>query len=798
MIDNVYNSFLHGTHDLGAEALHMGKPGWIVPTEEVGLSLNVKGRDYGNYAEQGYNVATRLNAGYGNEHGTIPHPHEYNQFAQVVAAFVARSRGCRIWIIGNEPNHENERKGGAIITPENYAECYALCREAIKRVDPGMMVLPAAVAPYHASPDPWDEYLVAMLEWIADRGGMDGFTIHAYTRTANPADVASAELMRDYPLDQTYAGFLTYRNALACLKPGMNVPLTLITEYDLMDGWPGHNAGIYSAACAEIDHWNQDPVNPAVHGVVAYRWKYDKWAFEHNPGAQDDIRQAASRGYRTPARPTQYAHAPGKVDPPHTIHLPSIGGGIKPPPPPTSPIDKYPVAWEPVLEDRGVKIVKAQPTAPDEQIFRVKAGEHWDEREAGGRHHIFLEVTTAEGNRMVDIPFKVSWPGESTVIHSRANPGERYAADFPMSKSLNEFSVEPTNGWVGDKVTGIGMGADGNSGIHTSTWLHFEYGALPIQIQNPTPPPEAQPTPVPPLVHPVKNSVWRIITQLYGRGVNVERYRRFRVDGVPLEGHNGVDFGTPDGAEIVAVDVGRVVESAFDAGGFGEYIKLDHAWGQSLYAHLLDRSVVAGGIAQRGQVIGRSNNSGNSTGSHLHFGIRVHPFNRQDGMGGYTDPLPYLEERAESAPDFVAWYSLSVTACKRAAMRYGMPWQLLAAQAWRESSFRPTIKHPTTGAMGLFQIMPPTWKEWAATLGVNDPYNPFHSAEVGAAYLDWCRDQTGSMREGLIAYGWGIGNWLDAKKKGIEPPAIWREYADTILYGADLVASVLAGLGVKP
>jgi murein DD-endopeptidase MepM/ murein hydrolase activator NlpD len=68
----------------------------------------------------------------------------------------------------------------------------------------------------------------------------------------------------------------------------------------------------------------------------------------------------------------------------------------------------------------------------------------------------------------------------------------------------------------------------------------------------------------------------------------------------------------------------------------------------------LNSVAVAGGQSVgRGQRIGVSGNSGNSTGPHLHFAIRIHPYARTDGWGGYSDPLPYMAPGDVILPGYV-------------------------------------------------------------------------------------------------------------------------------------------------
>ena len=70
------------------------------------------------------------------------------------------------------------------------------------------------------------------------------------------------------------------------------------------------------------------------------------------------------------------------------------------------------------------------------------------------------------------------------------------------------------------------------------------------------------------------------LTQGFGERPEVYRAR------FGLPGHNGIGWGMPIGTPIVAVDDGKVIVRITSATGFGRYIKLQHNWGQSLYAHL--------------------------------------------------------------------------------------------------------------------------------------------------------------------------------------------------------------------
>lgn len=135
-----------------------------------------------------------------------------------------------------------------------------------------------------------------------------------------------------------------------------------------------------------------------------------------------------------------------------------------------------------------------------------------------------------------------------------------------------------------------------------------------------------------------------------GWGAWPELYRQITYDGVPLKGHNGLDFAAPVGTPIVATDAGVVKRVDFEAGGFGNFVLLEHTWGESLYAHLAEVQVRPQIHVTAGQTLALSGKTGRCYGAHLHFGIRLFPYRRTDGWGGFCDPTPFLEPATAGAP----------------------------------------------------------------------------------------------------------------------------------------------------
>ena len=98
-----------------------------------------------------------------------------------------------------------------------------------------------------------------------------------------------------------------------------------------------------------------------------------------------------------------------------------------------------------------------------------------------------------------------------------------------------------------------------------------------------------------------------------------------------------MDFPVPTGTTIKSVAAGTVVSAGWE-GSYGYQVVVRHQDGRhSQYAHLSAISVRNGQKVNSGQRLGRSGNTGNSTGPHLHFEIRS-----SSAYGSDIDPLAYL------------------------------------------------------------------------------------------------------------------------------------------------------------
>jgi murein DD-endopeptidase MepM/ murein hydrolase activator NlpD len=98
--------------------------------------------------------------------------------------------------------------------------------------------------------------------------------------------------------------------------------------------------------------------------------------------------------------------------------------------------------------------------------------------------------------------------------------------------------------------------------------------------------------------------------------------------------HPGIDIAVPTGTPIHAAAAGRVAIAGW-VGGYGNYTCIQHSASlSSCYGHQSSIQVSVGQQVSQGQVIGLSGSTGNSTGPHVHFEVRIN--------GSVVNPMNYL------------------------------------------------------------------------------------------------------------------------------------------------------------
>lgn len=277
-------------------------------------------------------------------------------------------------------------------------------------------------------------------------------------------------------------------------------------------------------------------------------------------------------------------------------------------------------------------------------------------------------------------------------------------------------------------------------------------------------------------------------TVTQGFGANKAIYSRWNGD----LGHEGIDYGVPTGTPVYSSISGTVefAGSGNGYGNYGNYVIVQNGGVETFYAHLSSLGVKTGQNITEGMQLGLSGSTGNSTGPHLHFGVKedgqwVNPA----GMFGSPVGAPAQGEKAAPSSASVAMAAASgnnpyAAEMAAAGAKYGLPAGLVESVAAHETS---DFLHPKTspaGAVGLMQVMPSTWAQYAPGLGLTDPNDPYQSIEFGAFYLDLIRDGMVKGRQDSISWiatAYNAGPGAAAGMKTLkDAPAETQAYAKAI------------------
>lgn len=212
------------------------------------------------------------------------------------------------------------------------------------------------------------------------------------------------------------------------------------------------------------------------------------------------------------------------------------------------------------------------------------------------------------------------------------------------------------------------------------------------------------------MIWPVKKVY---ITQKWG--VNKDRYKRFN-----FLGHNGIDlrlFNTHGNkastALVFAPHDGIIRERRFDADGYGNYLKIESNEHGSILGHLKEFKVNVNKNVKEGDLVAIADNTGWSTGSHLHWGYYKQPRDRQNGYGGTINPIPHI--KPNGIIDKPSTGEADMT--DKPKIDLGSPWGELEIQAIKsklddglrdftnlEKKYKDLLENPPSGGISTEQI----------------------------------------------------------------------------------------------
>ncbi len=138
-----------------------------------------------------------------------------------------------------------------------------------------------------------------------------------------------------------------------------------------------------------------------------------------------------------------------------------------------------PRGWDGRLDQLGVSVAEAG--VPSGQPYWRLIDVRWEsEEEAGGKHHVYVEVLDESGQRITGQPVTIFWAGGGDTIQTENKPAPEYASNYPMFKAGNSYNAK-VEGLPSDVVQGMGLGTPDLRfhTIHTNFLLTFQRTVAP-------------------------------------------------------------------------------------------------------------------------------------------------------------------------------------------------------------------------------------------------------------------------------------------------------------------------------
>lgn len=486
---------LAGLHDI--EAVKIAPPGtWVLDTLALSsrpVSANVPSPNY----PSSLNIIARLNWGYGSS-GTLPVPDQYPDFATRIGFLVRGARNCSRWIIGNEPNLPVEWPDGQPIYPNQYADCYKMCRKVIhaQAGHESDEVLIAASGPwnnqlvYTGNPNgDWINYFSDVIAACRNSSGgydIDGFSLHSYTHAYNISLVTSSARETDQRYSSRHSEFRTYVDYIEAIPSAASYPI-YITEANGNGPWEA--VGLMPAMLSEVNNFNLNN-KPQIRCVIFFRYPnfHDGYNIEGKGDVVKEYLEAAGRNYPSPSALKELGEK-AIMDTPSST--PSTSN-------PAAPVSSLPPRQ--ITDDFKKRVPTINLIGDDftQPYYRLVKAEYVPDgaKRFGPDHHILVEVLDENGKREMGITIHYWWGSGANNKPTDKKDGP-YASDYDMPNDGYSYGVSIQDGdYHSDSVFGMGLGtiAQPDWKIHVDYFLTFQKI---FPSASPAPAPAPQPTPTP-------------------------------------------------------------------------------------------------------------------------------------------------------------------------------------------------------------------------------------------------------------------------------------------------------------
>ena len=270
-------------------------------------------------------------------------------------------------------------------------------------------------------------------------------------------------------------------------------------------------------------------------------------------------------------------------------------------------------------------------TKTAEVTYEVKKGDTWSEiaQDHGLTSNELLALNPGYNINKLSVGEVLTLSASVPYLTMTVVQQERYVADIPYDVVYTDDATM----WQGDtKVTSAGTygAADVVANVTYVNGEETERTILSsVTLREPITEQQLRGTKVRPTWYPTGSFRWPTngrITSTFGG--------RASPGGIGSTNHKGIDIANSKGTPIYAADGGTVTYAGWMS-GYGYLVRIDHGNGYvTYYGHNSSLLVSAGQHVYKGQQIAKMGSTGNSTGNHCHFEIRVN--------GVPKNPLKYL------------------------------------------------------------------------------------------------------------------------------------------------------------